>query len=281
MKKQTIVFILSSNYSGSHHLSLMLGSHSRSAHVGETKHLRKNSHINCWICRDKPDCTLFAGINEGNIDSLFEILFSRIDTNIDVLIDTSKKPEWATKFLKQKEHLDFKFIHLIRDPRALVRRWGLVDYAFRQRSRFRGQGALRYPRHAVSTLFGPIHYAQALRWLKQNDNITDFLINNHLDYMTVTYRDLVTNTEKIISEIMEWIGLLFESSQLDYWKFEHHGTQKAEYHTLKEKNKESFDLRWQKDITQKVQNQVVGLSAIKHYLAKNEIHISDNGLTID
>src|SRR2546428_11097791 len=38
--KRTIIYILSTNYAGSHYLSLLLGSNSRSIHLGEIKRLR-------------------------------------------------------------------------------------------------------------------------------------------------------------------------------------------------------------------------------------------------
>lgn len=48
MGKKQIVYILSTNYAGSHFLALMLASHSRCASVGEVHQLRKKDELLFW-----------------------------------------------------------------------------------------------------------------------------------------------------------------------------------------------------------------------------------------
>src|SRR5262245_3472783 len=124
---KTVAFILSTNYSGSHYASLMIGSHSKAAHVGEVCHLRKEKVTKpiCARCGTAGECELFRGIGPGTIDQAFELLFARIPEEKSLIVDNSKKTFWAERFLA---HPGFrkKILHLIRDPRALVRRWDLM-----------------------------------------------------------------------------------------------------------------------------------------------------------
>jgi len=120
--KKKLIFILSSNYSGSHFLSLLLGSHSKAVHLGETKNLVKGD-VNCYTCGKLNDCVLFKDINELTTDSLYPELFNRAGEQVNLLVDTSKKITWINKFIHQKNNYEIKVIHLIRDPRALRRRW--------------------------------------------------------------------------------------------------------------------------------------------------------------
>lgn len=120
--KKKLVFILSSNYSGSHFLSLLLGSHSKAVHLGETKNLIKEG-VNCYKCGVSNDCHLFEGIQELTTETFYPTLFDRAGDQINLLIDTSKKTEWAINFINTQSEYDIKIVHLIRDPRALIRRW--------------------------------------------------------------------------------------------------------------------------------------------------------------
>ena len=121
MVKKKLVFILSSNYSGSHFLSLMLGSHSQAEHLGELKNLVKDSG-GCQMCNDPEKCDLFHGIKQMPRQELYETLFSRVSDNVEILIDASKKPRWFEQFVND-QRFDVYLIHLVRDPRALARRW--------------------------------------------------------------------------------------------------------------------------------------------------------------
>src|SRR5439155_18604497 len=150
---KTVVYILSNNYSGSHYLSLMLGSHSRAMHLGEVKQLRKAGERACYLCRDKDDCAVLGGIGPDNWTDVYRIVFSRIDPKIEVLVDASKNTFWAERFLSDDRY-QRKYIHLIRDPRALVRRWVLTFQSRQQRLNQRLRLARQRPRLAMPALFG-------------------------------------------------------------------------------------------------------------------------------
>src|SRR5207249_5901621 len=84
--KKTVVYILSTPYAGSHFLSLQLGSHSKTMHVGELKILRKGPpKENQRECRFELG-EVFQGIGPENIDQVYDIIFSRIDPGIEALI---------------------------------------------------------------------------------------------------------------------------------------------------------------------------------------------------
>ena len=98
---RTVAFILSTNYAGSHFLSLMLGSHSRAEHVGEVRHLRKpgTDRTICALCGSREACPLFKEITPDRVDQAYDLIFTAAGDGIDTLIDNSKKPEWAERFL--------------------------------------------------------------------------------------------------------------------------------------------------------------------------------------
>ena len=120
---------LSTNFAGSHFPSLMLGSHSRAQHVGEVRRLHKRPRTKqpCFLCEASGECELFRDIDADGLEDLWPTLLSRVEEKILVLIDNSKKPSWAARFLADDRH-EKKYIHLVRDPRALIRRWA-TDYA--------------------------------------------------------------------------------------------------------------------------------------------------------
>src|SRR5258706_502511 len=98
---KTVVYILSTNYAGSHYLSLLLGSNSQALHLGEVKRLRFSDEARrkraCYVCREKPECALFAGIHTDNLEDIYTTVFSRVPAR--VLIDNSKNTFWARCFL--------------------------------------------------------------------------------------------------------------------------------------------------------------------------------------
>ncbi len=55
-------------------------------------------------------------------EDIYPSIFKRLPSDVSIIIDASKKTKWAEYFLKNNE-FDVKFIHLIRDPRALVLKW--------------------------------------------------------------------------------------------------------------------------------------------------------------
>jgi len=287
--KKTILFILSSNFSGSHFLSLLLGSHSKAAHLGEVKNLFKfknkakktsqsdESSRQCYICDNEPECTITKNLYNLKKDNIYPTLFSRHDANITHLIDASKKTSWAKNFSTSLDY-NIKYIHLVRDPRALVRKWELhyntpSGFARQQIKQIRNT-----PSKALQILFKSHWQTYALKWVNQNREIHSFLTSSNLDYQTISYEELATNPATSIASIMEWLDLEFELTQLNYWKHEHHGTQKQKYNTNNNKSKNFIDLKWQQDISIIDQNKIITDKDILSLISELPFNITKNGL---
>jgi hypothetical protein len=278
--KKTVVLILSTNYAGSHYLSLMLGSHSRAMHIGEIHRVREGREVNldrvCWMCREKGFCPIFSDIPPAEARRTYDIIFSRIDPKVDVLVDNSKNARgWAELFFGN-DSFQRKYIHLIRDPRALVRRWLLVPPVGKTERTRRWKMMRNFPAQALRFPFAPRESVLMYQWLQQNRQITRQIQENHLDAQVVTYRDLARDPAGEIRRLAEWLDLPFEPAQLDYWNFEHHGTQKKDYAG---KHERVFDLRWQKDLPKSLQEDIANNVDIRMYLAEIGVRMTDEGLT--
>jgi hypothetical protein len=244
-----IVFVLSTNYAGSHFLTLQLGSHSRCTSIGELHHLRRKGTGRvkaCRRCESDEACPLFSGLPELPISALYRKLFEnlqRYDQNVNVVIDNSKKTRWASCFLDLPGYTK-KYIHLIRDPRALIRRWTLCYEGVQAKNKVRRTMARRCWKHPWNILQGDEANVYLWKWLYQNRLITDFIRNNHLDARLVTYHDLVFYPDENLSELMSWLGLDYEPQQKQYWSFVHHGSFKPLYMDPRGDGQRLFDQRW-------------------------------------
>ncbi len=273
---KTVVFILSTNYAGSHYLSLLLGSNSRALHLGEVKRLRfpdERRRSACYLCRDQPECTLFAGITPDNLAEIYPTVFSRVPAT--VLVDNSKNTFWARRFLLDDRYTR-KYIHLIRDPRALVRRWMLTFTTPKQRLNQRLRIAKESPRRAVPALLGSPATVYLDKWLLRNQEISRFIAENELDSIVTTYEDLATDTAGELRRLCDWMGLTFEPAQMDYWNFPHHGTQKKDYAGKRER---IFDLRWKEFLKPAVAEKIARHRPVNEYLASLGLRFTGNGLT--
>lgn len=281
--RQTVAYILSTNYAGSHYLSLLLGSNSRARHIGEVCQLRRPvGQENLRECELRRG-TVLADIGPDNIDRIYDIIFSRFAQSnppIEVLVDTSKRIEgWADRFVGTDRH-QLKFIHLIRDPRALVRRFSLRSTFYKQ-LRQRWKMFRAFPGSHPSLLFAPEPYVWLHVWLRQNQAITRFTREHRLDTALVTYRDLALHTGREVERLMTWLGLTYEPGQLEYWNFDHIGTQKKGYEWVKEQKTTYFDLRWQKELPAAIQQGIARHPLVTAYLADLGLHMTDDGLTRD
>jgi hypothetical protein len=261
----------------------MLGSNTRAKHVGEVKRLRKtrpNAAANiCLVCKkDKKECPVIQGINSQNIDRIYDIIFSRMDPQINILVDTSKKPFWAKNFLGMRDY-ELKFIHLIRDPRAYVRRMVLRYKYLSRRLKVRVQMLRDLPGLARNFMFRHQDMVYTYRWLKQNQDISDFLAENRLQATTITYHDLAKYTAQEVQRVTEAIGLVYEPTQLEYWNFEHHGTQKTEYEWVKARKVKYFDVRWKDFLSPGSIQEIRANKHVNAYLRRCNIRFTEEGLT--
>jgi hypothetical protein len=287
--KKTVLFILSSNFSGSHYLSLLIGSHSCANHLGEVKNLVKKKQKNeyttssiestrhCYLCGKNKDCILFQGINDNDIPAIYEKIFRRLPPTVVIVVDTSKKVKWAKKFIKQSEY-DIKFIHLIRDPRALIRKWSLHYKTPKDRIKQRIKQIKRYPLNIFKIMVSAQWYIYLLKWVWQNREIKNFLRLCGKPYRLITYHDLATNSENVLSSVMEWLGLNYEREQIEYWKHNHHGTQKPKYDWIKEKSSQYFDIRWKDDLSKNKQISIINHREVTKLIRELSLTITPNGL---
>jgi hypothetical protein len=274
---KTVVYILSTNYAGSHYLSLMLGSHSQALHLGEVKRLRFPDESlrrrACYLCRNKPECALFAGITSVNLADIYTTVFSRAPAT--VLVDNSKNTFWARCYLDD-DRFTKKYIHLIRDPRALVRRWMLTFTTPKQKLNQRLRVVKETPRRTLPVMLGSPATVYLDKWLLRNREISRFIAENKLDSIVTTYEDLATNTGGELTRLCDWIGLDFEPAQMDYWNFHHHGTQKKDYAGKKER---IFDLRWKEFLKPGVAARITRYRPVNDYLESLGLRFTENGLT--
>ncbi|MEJ5260241.1 MAG: hypothetical protein WHS88_08640 [Anaerohalosphaeraceae bacterium] len=282
--QRQIVYILSTNYAGSHLLALQLGSHSRCRSVGELHHFRRKDtrHRVCSMCASEELCPVLAGIRGRPAEKFYDIIFDNLSRSyplVSTVVDNSKKVQWASRFSGMPGYT-MKYIHLIRDPRALVRRWKL---SFEPGDKFRRRlkTARRCWRHAWEILTGGESRACFWHWLYQNQQITDFLERNRLDFRLVTYHDLVMKADEVLGELMGWLGYEHEPLQKEYWNFSHHGSVKKDYLKPPQDGELYFDQRWKKELDEKTQREIYNHPSVADYLNKIGVFFDyERGLTI-
>jgi hypothetical protein len=280
--KKTVVFILSTSYSGSHYLSLMLGSHSQAMHLGEIHRIRQGANVKleqlCFACRDRGFCPVLSAIQPDRVNQVYDIIFSRVDPGARVLVDASKLARgWAEQFLHE-DRFERKYLHLIRDPRALVRRWMLKDESRLTDVRRRWKMASAFPRRSLAAVFADKADVLAYQWLRLNRRITRFIAANRLDARVLTYRDLAADPAGELRQLTEWLDLPHEPGQHEYWNFHHHGTQKRDYEWVKQQGVQHIDLRWQTDLPPAVQDRIATNRDVQSYLDEIGLRIGADGL---
>jgi len=222
----------------------MLGAHSKAILISEAKVLRRDDQLRppCLLCGKDNICAINEGISSKNIDQLYDIQFERWE-DADVVVDSSKKPWWPERFLSQKDKYDMKFIHLVRDPRSLVRRW---DMKFKDRSSLSSQRWRLIRKSSDMLLRAPFCDRTTLytyKWLGQNRDISNFLAKYHLEHRVITYHDLVKDTEQQIRDLTDFIGIAYEEQQVRYWTTQQHGGGKIS--DILDHTGIQLDLRWQ------------------------------------
>jgi hypothetical protein len=276
--RPTILYILSTNYAGSHFLSLLLGSHSKAAHVGELNHLRKDrDRGTCHVCGGLEQCPILGGIAVDRIDRLYDILYSRLPETL-LLIDNSKRIPWAERFVHEGRFRR-KYLHLIRDPRALARRWSLYYSSMPGRIKQRWQSMRAFPLLAPRLAFASQMVIYVYRWLAENRRITRFIRAHELDARLVTYEELATHPSGPLRAVMEWLDLEYEPGQLAYWTKRHHGTQKQDYEWTKDQQAQHIDDRWKTFWMPNEAERIRANRDVQSYLRELALTMTDDGLT--
>lgn len=276
--KKRIVYILSTNFAGSHYLSLLLGSNSRACHAGELFQLGRppqKRKLREVFLKENP---VFEGIGMDNIEQVYDTIFSRIDPDAKVLVDNSKIVRgWADRFVDDDRY-DRLYIHLIRDPRALVRRY-LMQRRFKHQLHYRWKLLRSWRQLRPFVEWSPTPTLWLYRWLLENQRITQFIQAHRLNATLVTYRDLAKETGAEVRRLTEWMGLTYEPGQLEYWNRQHIGTEKRAYEWVKEQKAQYFDLRWKTDLPLELQEQICHDRLVNKYLRELRLSFTDEGLT--
>jgi hypothetical protein len=276
--KKKIVYILSTNFSGSHYLSLLLGSHSRAVHAGELFQLARPPQRRKLDEVFLKENRVLEGIGPGNIEQVYDMIFSRVDRKTEVLVDNSKIVRgWAERFV-DNDRYDRFYIHLIRDPRALVRRF-LMLRGLKNQLHYRWKLMRSWRQLRPFAEWCPTPTLWLYRWLLENRRITRFIYEHRLNATLVTYRDLAKETGAEVRRLTEWMGLPYEPSQLDYWNYEHIGTEKRAYEWVKEHKQHYFDLRWKIELPLELQEQICRDRLVNEYLRELGLAFADEGLT--
>ncbi len=285
--QKTIVTILSTNYAGSHFLSLLLGSHSRACHIGELRRVVEGLAMArevsfCHICNPQSECPAIRGLTGASAESTYAKVFENfaaLGRHPQALIDASKLVKWASRFVNQSTYR-FKYVHLIRDPRALVRRDMLNKSDLKRRVHARRQAAFRGPKVRLSLLIAPMWKVSLCKWYNKNVEIAEFLRRHGCDTQVVTYRDLATDTVGEVRRLDAWMGLQFEPAQIEYWQFDHHGSQKVKYDWIKQQKKTGyFDLRWKEFFSAETAAAIACDADVTRLLSRLSLRLDDIGLT--
>lgn len=279
-----VVFILSTNYAGSHLLTQLLGAHPQCRSIGELHNYRKY--------QDRPDDRhsvvndfavnpWFAGLDSLPQQQWHPQILKTIQAeqpDVCCLVDNSKKADWASKFVGHAE-IDARFIHLIRDPRALVRRWEKTyDSADAKRSQ-RRRLVRANPRYLLKAFTGSEHEIYLYKWLQANQEITSFLARTGQSANVVTYRDLAADTEQALQRLMPQLGLDYAVSQLAFGEVEHRGTLKKEYLEQSKRSEIRLDMRWLQELPEKAQEMIAENRDVQRYLSELGLHLRPDGLS--
>jgi hypothetical protein len=177
-------------------------------------------------------------------------------------VDNSKTVSWAKRHLRAAAFRQ-TYVHLIRDPRAVVWSW---------QSRGREKGPAE--------------------WVDGNRRIREFLQAEQLDWRLVTYSDVAERTERVLGSLCAWLGITFEAGQIEYWNADHHGpgrnganaaylrsVQTPDEGFYREHRRTRFqDLRWRERLDPSVRRAIEEDRHVNDLLGDLGLRLSDSGL---
>lgn len=276
--KPRVVFILSTNYSGSHLLAQLLAAHSLCAGVGELHNYRKfreRGSRSGNVVDDYLDHPAFAGLDRLPVAAWHQTIAERLRPgreDLSHLIDNSKRPSWAKRFPEVSSY----YVHLIRDPRALVARW-MRTYGADAHRRQRRRVLRRRPWVLTEAADPTAVYLH--KWLLSNHAITRFLQRRERASV-VTYRDLALKTEATLSRLMPAFDLRFEPGQIDYGSaVAALGTRKREYQDAAAQSAIEIDRRWQEELDDAQRRRIEEHRGVRRYLSALGLTMTEDGLS--
>lgn len=196
MDSRRVVFILSSDHSGSTLTDLILGSHSQCSSLGEWLHCGSERSLHCHVCNKQ--CDRMQGMRSRMADgeTPHQAAFNACGT--PVLSDSSKRAEWAARAMRKNSEVSFRAV--------ILKRYGLATFR----------------KHVEDIRPNPV--AHFMRWVSENEKIDVFVESNFSpdDRLFLRYEDLVADPIYWATRLSELAGLEYERGQEDFWKHDHH-----------------------------------------------------------
>ncbi len=286
MTRTRVIAIMALPHSGSHLLSQLLGAHSDCLSIGELHNYDKLTNRDRQgsgnVISSYAEDPLFQALDKLPVERWHAEVLTRARTEtptLTTLVDNSKRVAWCASLLRNPD-LDVYPVHLIRDPRALLRYWTLrYDNAKKVRRQ-----RIQHSRVALSQAFRlltcPTHELYLRKWLIRNQEATELLSRAGKRTSYVTYHDLASQPGQTLQRLMPLLGLDYEPDQLRYGEADHRGTVKAEYQRASEASAINLDTRWQTDLSAEGARTATEYAPLNRYLESLSLEFSANGLTL-
>ncbi len=279
-----VVAIVAESHAGSHLLSQLLGAHSRCIAIGELHNFDKFVHRRSRsgnVTADYAQNALFAGIDTTPERDWHERIFANArqqDPAVAVLVDNSKRIAWYRRHLGNRR-LEIVPVHLIRDPRAMLRYWMMRYDTDHKLRRQRLRMARQAPLQAAVLLTCPPREFYLRKWLIDNVQATRLLKQTGHHGNVVTYHDLATLTAQTLERLMPRLGLDYEPAQLRYGDSVQHGTLKTEYQEATQTSSIALDVRWQSFLSEAEARAVAEDPRLTRYLQGLNLDLTPRGIT--
>lgn len=280
-----VIVILTLPHSGSHLLSQLLGAHSQCVSIGEIHNYDKfTNRIKDGernVIDNYAGDAIFRDLDSLPVDRWHQQIHANLQQTprgISTLIDNSKRVAWCRK-LMENPNLEVIPVHLVRDPRALIRYWMLRYNNKRQLRRQRIRHSRMAPLQAPALFTCEPLELYIRKWLIRNEQISRLLRQAGKSRNLVTYHDLAVSPAEALQRLMPLLALDYEAEQLNYGAAEQHGTLKREYESAGSDSRIDLDIRWQSYLSESDVGTVSQDSRLARYLKRLGLELTGSGLS--
>lgn len=203
MHQPQVIYIVSSEWSGSTWLSFVLGSHRRAATLGEHwRRFKGNRDSECRTCQHRglAHCEILHGIASAPLRDAYALPLERYaPLGVDTLIDNSKFVDWLEE-LRAAGACDpaaVRVIHLVRDPRGWI-----------------ASAMGRNPARDAAQLLG--------EWKRAVIDQQARLSGLGLPSLPLSYDMACLDPGRILEDVSAFVGIRYGLDQLRYWEHVHH-----------------------------------------------------------